>query len=169
MRSSKAVPWLRRSLTAEARVRSRFSPCGNCSGQSGTMTGFSLVLRFSSVNFIPPVLHYSEKLKRKLIIFITGLHNKPQGCGASVASAAGSLQKQLFCSVEQSLITITLLNNSVFHELTCVVSVSFRLPDINYDISGFRFATSRLLQPTDQWAATDTRSKAVVHLITTVL
>jgi hypothetical protein len=28
------------------------------------------------------------KLK-KLIIFITGLHNKPQGCDASVASAAG--------------------------------------------------------------------------------
>jgi hypothetical protein len=26
---------------------------------------------------------------KKLIIFITGLHNKPQGCGASVASAAG--------------------------------------------------------------------------------
>jgi hypothetical protein len=27
---------------------------------------------------------------RKPTIFITGLHNKPQGCGASVASAAGS-------------------------------------------------------------------------------
>jgi hypothetical protein len=26
---------------------------------------------------------------KKVIIFITGLHNKPQGCGASVASAAG--------------------------------------------------------------------------------
>jgi hypothetical protein len=26
---------------------------------------------------------------KKLIIFITGLHNKLQGCGASVASAAG--------------------------------------------------------------------------------
>jgi hypothetical protein len=32
-----------------------------------------------------PVLHYAEKR----IIFITGLHNKPQGCGAAVASAAG--------------------------------------------------------------------------------
>jgi hypothetical protein len=27
--------------------------------------------------------------KEKLITFITGLHKKPQGCGASVASAAG--------------------------------------------------------------------------------
>jgi hypothetical protein len=34
------------------------------------------------------VLHYLEKWKN-LVIFITGLHNKPQGCGASVASAAG--------------------------------------------------------------------------------
>jgi hypothetical protein len=26
---------------------------------------------------------------KKIIVFITGLHNKPQGCGASLASAAG--------------------------------------------------------------------------------
>jgi hypothetical protein len=50
---------------------------------------FPRILRFSPVSFIPPVLHYLEK-RKKLIIFITGLHNKPQGCGASVASAAGS-------------------------------------------------------------------------------
>jgi hypothetical protein len=29
------------------------------------------------------------KNEKKVIIFITGLHNKPQGCGASVASAVG--------------------------------------------------------------------------------
>jgi hypothetical protein len=34
------------------------------------------------------VLHYTEK-RKKYIIFITGLHSEPQGCGASVASAAG--------------------------------------------------------------------------------
>jgi hypothetical protein len=49
---------------------------------------FLRVLRFFPVNLIPLVLHYTEK-RRKLIIFITGLHKKPQGCGASVASAAG--------------------------------------------------------------------------------
>jgi hypothetical protein len=37
---------------------------------------------------VPPVLRYTEK-RKKLIVFITGLHNKLQGCGASVASAAG--------------------------------------------------------------------------------
>jgi hypothetical protein len=41
----------RRPPTAEARVRSRFSPCGVCGGQSGTGRGLPQVLRFS------PVLH----------------------------------------------------------------------------------------------------------------
>jgi hypothetical protein len=71
----------RRPLTAEARVRSRFSPIGICDGQSGTGTGFPQVLRFSPVSFIPPVLHYKVK-RKKTIVFITGLHNKPQVCGA---------------------------------------------------------------------------------------
>ena len=51
---------------------------------------FPRVLRFSPVNFFPPVVHYLEKRKKILVICITELHNKPQGCGASVASAAGS-------------------------------------------------------------------------------
>jgi hypothetical protein len=48
---------------------------------------FLRVLRFFPVNFIPPVLHYTEK-RKKLIIFIIGFHNKPQGYGASVISVA---------------------------------------------------------------------------------
>jgi hypothetical protein len=32
---------------------------------------------FAPANFIPSVLYYTEK-RKKLIIFITGLHNKPQ-------------------------------------------------------------------------------------------
>ena len=47
----------RRPLTAEARARSRVSPCGICGGQSDTGTGFSRVLRFFTANFIPPVVH----------------------------------------------------------------------------------------------------------------
>jgi hypothetical protein len=47
----------RRPLTAEARVRSRVSPCEICGGQSGTGTGFSPSCRVSPVNFIPLALH----------------------------------------------------------------------------------------------------------------
>jgi hypothetical protein len=53
----------RRPLTAEARVRFRVSPCGFCGGHTGTGIGFPPVLRFSPVNFIPPVLQYKEKRK----------------------------------------------------------------------------------------------------------
>jgi hypothetical protein len=71
----------RRSFTAEARVPSRVISCGICGGQNGTRTGFSPeYFGFSPVNFIPPVLHYTEKRKK---LNITGLHNKPQ------VSAAG--------------------------------------------------------------------------------
>jgi hypothetical protein len=67
----------RRPLTAEARDRSRFSLCGICGGQSGTGTGFS-----PSTSVLPCQFHSTGtplqgKTEKKLIIFITGLHNKP--------------------------------------------------------------------------------------------
>jgi hypothetical protein len=83
----------RRPPTAKARFRSRFSPCGIRGGQSGTGTvfppeyfGFPQSVSFHRCSI-------TRKNGEKLIIFITGLHNKPQGCGASVASAAGPLKK----------------------------------------------------------------------------
>jgi hypothetical protein len=36
-----------------------------------------------------PLLGEGQKIIIIIVIFITGLHKKPQGCGASVASAAG--------------------------------------------------------------------------------
>jgi hypothetical protein len=84
----------RRPPIAEARVRSRVSPCGFVVDKEALGQVFLRVLRFSPVNFIPPVLHYLEKLKKHGNIFITVLHNTPQGCGASVASAAGPFLKK---------------------------------------------------------------------------
>jgi hypothetical protein len=60
----------RRPLTTDARVRSRVSTCGICGGQSGTETGFPR-------QFHSTVAPLHGKTKKKLIIFITGLHNKP--------------------------------------------------------------------------------------------
>jgi hypothetical protein len=54
------------------------------------------VLQFYPVNFIPPFLQYKKKMKN-LIIFITGLHKKPQGCCSSVASDAGPLTTKKLC------------------------------------------------------------------------
>jgi hypothetical protein len=81
----------RRPLTAEARVRSQVNPCGIYGGQSGTGTGFSpstLVFPCQFYSTGAPLLGKGKKIII-IVIFIIGLHKKPQGCGASVASAAG--------------------------------------------------------------------------------
>jgi hypothetical protein len=81
----------RRPPTAEPRVRCLVSPCGICGGQSGIGTGFSpnssvFPRQFHSTG--SPLLGKGQKIII-IIIFITGLHNKPRGCGASLAPAAG--------------------------------------------------------------------------------
>jgi hypothetical protein len=95
--SSWAVPWLRRLVSGLSPRRTGFDPrsvhVGFVMDEVALGQVFTRVPRVFPVNFVPPLFHYTEK-RKKLIIFITGLHNKPQGCGASVASAAGSSKKK---------------------------------------------------------------------------
>jgi hypothetical protein len=53
----------RRPLTAEARVRSRLSPCGICGGQSGT--GFSPITSVFPCQFHSTGAPLLEKMKKK--------------------------------------------------------------------------------------------------------
>ena len=79
----------RRSLTAEAQVRSLVSPCGICGGQSGNGTDFSpstSVFPCQLYSISTPLIGKAEKN----FVFITGLHNKPSRlrCDRSICCGA---------------------------------------------------------------------------------
>jgi hypothetical protein len=85
----------RRLLTAEDRARSQVSPCGIRGGQSGTGTGFS-----PSTSVSPRQFHSTsaplqgKRTKKTNNLQVAELHNKPQGRGASVASATGPFNRK---------------------------------------------------------------------------
>jgi hypothetical protein len=92
----------RQPITTEAQVRSHSSPCGICGGQSDTRTGspppppstsvFSCYFHSTGA----PV--HGKTNEKELITFSTGSHKKPEGWGASVASAAAPVSKKMHYS-----------------------------------------------------------------------
>jgi hypothetical protein len=92
----KAVPWLRRLAAGLPQRRPGFDPGSVYVGFVVNKVALGQV--FSPESFGFPLLisfhrcSIARKRTKKIIIifiFITGLHNKPQGCGTSVASTAG--------------------------------------------------------------------------------
>jgi hypothetical protein len=69
---NEVVPWLRRLVTGLSPRRPGFDPgsvhVGFVVNKVALGQVFPRVIRFSPVNFIPPVLQYLEKMKKKLII-----------------------------------------------------------------------------------------------------
>jgi hypothetical protein len=85
------------------------------------------------------MLHYKKK-RKNIIIFITGLHKKPQRCGAFVASAAGP-----FTQKEWMVIVRWILETRVVRMVTEVTG-SESCPVASFGISAFEL-NFRVLQP----------------------
>jgi hypothetical protein len=88
---NQAVPWLRRLAAGLPPRRPGSVHVGFVVDKVALGQGFPQVLRFSPFGFYStgaPLLGKGQKIII-IVIFITGLHKKPQGCGASVASTAG--------------------------------------------------------------------------------
>jgi hypothetical protein len=89
--------WLRRLVAGFSPRRPGFDPG---SVRVGLVVDKVALYGFSPSTSVFPCQFHSTgvpllgKTKKTLIIFITGLHNKLQGCGASVVSAAGPFTKK---------------------------------------------------------------------------
>jgi hypothetical protein len=83
----------RRPLTTEVRVRSRVSPVQWWTKRHWDRVFLEYFVFPLSISFHRCSI--TRKNRKKLIIFITGLHNKPQDCGASVASAEKPFTKKI--------------------------------------------------------------------------
>jgi hypothetical protein len=81
---SQAVPWLRRLVVGLSPRRPGFDPgsvyVGFVVDKVSLGQVFPRVLRFSPVSFTPPVLHYTEKLKKET-------SSLSQGCTISLKAA----------------------------------------------------------------------------------
>jgi hypothetical protein len=90
----------RRHLTAEARVDPASVRVGFVVDKVALGQVFLRVLRFSlSASFHRCFITWKNEKQNLIIIFVTMLHNKSEGCGASVQSAAGPFTTKENCNI----------------------------------------------------------------------
>ena len=81
---------------------------------------------------------------KKLIIFVTGLHNQPEGCGASVASAAGPFTKK-----NNNMQQPHFKNNfQVYFDNTCqspLALLKYWIPMVKLIVTGYQYASVQLI------------------------
>jgi hypothetical protein len=138
----------RQPLTAEAHVRSRVSPCGICRGQSGTGTGFS-----PSISGFPCQFHSTgdtlkwKSRKKNLMIFLTGLHNKPSRlrCVRSICCGALQLKKTAYSIPLSGCPLFEILSNASHSDYPIVVSTSRPLPS-KFLLAHYSWPYSRLIR-----------------------
>jgi hypothetical protein len=89
-----------------------------------------------------PFLGKGQKIIIIIVIFIIGLHNKPQGCGASVASAAGPFTtKKKICWVIRSDVALTsVFRCSQLSRLRCYLLANDR-------VLSCRWGSHQFIQP----------------------
>jgi hypothetical protein len=93
------VPWLRRLVAGLSPQRPGFEPWSVHVGFVVDKVALGQVFPCQFHSTGVPLL---GKNKKKIIAFVTGLHNKPQGCSASVAFAAGpfTTKKNLLVAIQ---------------------------------------------------------------------
>jgi hypothetical protein len=105
-----AVPWLRRLVAGLSPRRPGFDPGSLHVGFMVDKVALGQVFSPSTSAF-PCQFHSTGGplggKTKKLIIFVAGLRNKPQGCGASVASAAGPFTTKKIAYIKACNIRIT--------------------------------------------------------------
>jgi hypothetical protein len=129
----------RRPLTAEARVRSRVSPCGICSGQSGTGAGFvpsTSVFRCQFHSTGAPLKWIIRK--KNFIIFLIGFHNKPSRLRYVRSICCGAIKKKWKSYHHGSLLCfreiLSIKQEEVGSNLTLLWSICLCRPIANFDL-----------------------------------
>jgi hypothetical protein len=88
--------------------------------------GFPLSISFTGA----PLLGKGQKIII-IVIFIMGLHNKLQGCGASVASAAGPFSNSEVYNISFHVVLASVCNVKAFYYVDFILLIVFILMTVS--------------------------------------